>query len=199
MLADILTCCNLVPQPLEFVDIEANIQVLRDETETSVLCRRRDSHSEWADYDPNTDDYDVTTAALLPALEAPDTTALKQISALQGRIRRGGDSIVLQHYQCVIQELQQAVPLVSLAQIAEPRRDSKHWGSDAGSESGAETASTCLNDEELLVEETESKTSEQASRSSRDSLRGRVPLLGRTSDDQSAIDARGTQFGENYL
>lgn len=195
MLGNVLTCCNLVPEPLEFLDVEANIQRMDDETEFPILCRREDSRAEWADYNPNSDDYDVTTAPLLPASEAPDATILKQISALQGRIRNGGDACVLQHYQRVIQELQQALPLVAPPRAADLRRNSKQWG-EAGSEGSAETDSTCLNDDELQVEETQSRTSDRCSRSSHDSLREQVAWLG---DDEIAFGAQCTQFGTWYL
>eukprot|EP00930_Biecheleria_cincta_P063293 TRINITY_DN48819_c0_g1_i1.p1 TRINITY_DN48819_c0_g1~~TRINITY_DN48819_c0_g1_i1.p1 ORF type:complete len:197 (+),score=38.33 TRINITY_DN48819_c0_g1_i1:185-775(+) len=196
MLGNVLTCCNVAPEPLEFLDIEANIQRLDDQTEFSISRRRESSLAEWADYDPNTDDYDVTTAPLLPALEAPDDTILKQVSALRGRIRRGGDACVLQHYQRVIQELHQARQLVTTSQAADPRRDCKHWGSEVGSEGSAETDSTCCNDDEFLVEETQSGTSDRPSRSSHDSLRERMLWL---VGDEIAFGAQRTQFGTGYL
>eukprot|EP00930_Biecheleria_cincta_P087317 TRINITY_DN7655_c0_g2_i5.p1 TRINITY_DN7655_c0_g2~~TRINITY_DN7655_c0_g2_i5.p1 ORF type:complete len:164 (-),score=28.98 TRINITY_DN7655_c0_g2_i5:616-1107(-) len=56
-------------------------------------------------YDPDEDDYDVRTAPLLPAEPGPDPLLLKQIASLEIRIQAGGESTVLSHYACVLEEM----------------------------------------------------------------------------------------------
>jgi hypothetical protein len=58
-------------------------------------------------YDPDLDDYDVRTAPVLPPVstELEDDWKQRQIRALEGRIAKGGDVVVLSHYCKVVSEL----------------------------------------------------------------------------------------------
>lgn len=196
MLGGMFTCCNLVSESLEFLSLEADIERLDDATEFPVGRRRVDSQSEWVEYDPDADDYDVTTAPLLPAKEASEAIVLKQIAALQGRILRGGDPCVLRHYQATIHDMRHALPLKAPLHAADLRQVSKYPGSEIGSEMSADTDSTCLKDDELLIEETQSNTSDLASRATRESLRDRLEWLRLAGDDESDLGAQGMQFGK---
>eukprot|EP00930_Biecheleria_cincta_P004487 TRINITY_DN10539_c0_g1_i1.p1 TRINITY_DN10539_c0_g1~~TRINITY_DN10539_c0_g1_i1.p1 ORF type:complete len:217 (+),score=21.63 TRINITY_DN10539_c0_g1_i1:62-652(+) len=71
---------------------------------TLPLPTHADANYELANYDPDEDDYDVRTAPIIPA-SGSDDLLLKQIDALQGRIRKGGAPCVLEHYQNVIQDM----------------------------------------------------------------------------------------------
>eukprot|EP00931_Biecheleriopsis_adriatica_P116684 TRINITY_DN92293_c0_g1_i1.p1 TRINITY_DN92293_c0_g1~~TRINITY_DN92293_c0_g1_i1.p1 ORF type:complete len:176 (+),score=30.43 TRINITY_DN92293_c0_g1_i1:112-639(+) len=83
------------------------VQGCRAEVQEPVLRRREDPHSEWTDYNPDTDPYDVRTAPIEPPCEsAADKIASKQIAALRSRISKGGDESVLRHYETVLYELE---------------------------------------------------------------------------------------------
>lgn len=65
--------------------------------------------AEWDDYDPDTDDYDVRTAPCQPLEMANSEEHMVQLqmAALEKRIQNSGDLVVLNHYTCVLRELQQ--------------------------------------------------------------------------------------------
>eukprot|EP00930_Biecheleria_cincta_P099402 TRINITY_DN91027_c0_g1_i1.p1 TRINITY_DN91027_c0_g1~~TRINITY_DN91027_c0_g1_i1.p1 ORF type:complete len:284 (-),score=31.31 TRINITY_DN91027_c0_g1_i1:197-1048(-) len=69
----------------------------------------QDDIDPWADYNPDKDDYDVRTTPLLPAATLTDETTRKQISALKGRIRNGGDCCVISHYLKVVGQLEASI------------------------------------------------------------------------------------------
>jgi len=67
--------------------------------------------AEWDNYDPDTDDYDVRTAPCQP-LGTPNLEehmVQLQMAALEKRIRTSGDLVVLNHYRCVLREMQQSM------------------------------------------------------------------------------------------
>lgn len=58
-------------------------------------------------YDPDLDDYDMCTAPVLSPVstELEDEWKHRQIRALEGRIEKGGDIVVLSHYCNIVSEL----------------------------------------------------------------------------------------------
>jgi len=98
-----LDLCNEIPA--ETLHWEEAIEVLDEQQDEPVVFSRR-PHPEWANYDPDNDDYDIRTAPLQPPQLGAEDIILKQIEALRSRVRKGGDPDVLQHYRAVILELQ---------------------------------------------------------------------------------------------
>lgn len=67
-----------------------------------------DADDEWAGYNPDTDDYDVRTAPILPPPE-DDPFESKQLAQLKSRTRKGGDVDVIGHYLKIIQEMEASI------------------------------------------------------------------------------------------
>jgi len=114
------------------------------------LAGASDVDSVWANYNPATDDYDVRTAPLLPAPEAPEEQLLKQMSALQIRISRGGHAEVLEHYRHVVSDLQQQLRKL-------PRVSSHSSQLSTSDESGSSDSSDSESDSESASESQESQ------------------------------------------
>lgn len=75
-------------------------------------------------YDPDSDDYDVRTAPVLPPTpgQLEDEWKQKQIRALEGRIAKGGDEAVLNHYRKVVSELR--APCIQKRKLGHMRNSS---------------------------------------------------------------------------
>lgn len=75
-------------------------------------------------YDPDLDDYDMRTAPVLPPTPAQleDEWKQRQIRALEGRIAKGGDEAVLNHYRKVVSELR--APCIQKRKLCHVRNSS---------------------------------------------------------------------------
>lgn len=105
----------------------------------------QDDIDPWTDYNPDTDEYDVRTAHLLPAATLQDEVTRKQILALQGRISKGGDSCVINHYLKVVGDLE---ALISGLGMCKEKFEIPSWRRKVGhartpSSTSAASESTC--------------------------------------------------------
>jgi len=66
---------------------------------------RDDPDNEWAGYNPDTDDYDMCTAPVLPPV-AGNIIERRQIAQLKSRIAKGGDLNVMSHYGKVVHDME---------------------------------------------------------------------------------------------
>lgn len=120
---------------------------------SSLQCAYRAGDSEWANYDPDRDDYDVRTAPIKPA-SGNDGLLPEQIGALQRRIRKGGDQHVLEHYQNVIQDMRRSLTITSSCRhrpVPPIAQGSSRQRSVSGSSSVSKVSTCCPSDEDVVL------------------------------------------------
>ncbi|CAE7658883.1 unnamed protein product [Symbiodinium sp. CCMP2592] len=74
--------------------------------ESLCIRSREDPYVTYDSYTPETDDYDMLTAPLLPAQQSLEELESKQKSALRSRIARGGSLSVMTHYRKVLAKME---------------------------------------------------------------------------------------------
>eukprot|EP00930_Biecheleria_cincta_P091510 TRINITY_DN810_c0_g1_i2.p1 TRINITY_DN810_c0_g1~~TRINITY_DN810_c0_g1_i2.p1 ORF type:complete len:179 (-),score=30.39 TRINITY_DN810_c0_g1_i2:136-672(-) len=69
---------------------------------------RDDPEDEWAGYNPDTDDYDMCLAPVLPPV-ADNIVERRQIAQLRSRIAKGGDVSIINHYWKVVHDMEASI------------------------------------------------------------------------------------------
>jgi hypothetical protein len=148
----IIRNASFAPHEIQCIDRACNDSVTTCQIlEGSASVRKslpgvsQDDIDPWADYDPDTDEYDVRTAPILPAALLQHEVTRKQISALQGRISKGGNSCVINHYLKVVEELEASISGLGMCseKLEIPSWRTKIGHARSPSSTSAASESTC--------------------------------------------------------